>query len=82
MRLFIVKSEKWCFSVWGTGVRLRCFYLSMFPVQVDVVLLHSGELVLRLLELCLPDLDLLILPSHLQQGLHLVGPGQRLEVKF
>lgn len=60
--------------------RGRFAYLSVFPVQVSVVLLHSAEFVLGLLELCLPGLDLLILPGHLQQGLHLVSATQRSEV--
>lgn len=52
------------------------FYLSMLPVQVRVVLLYLAEIVLGLLELGFPSLDLLILPGHLQQGLHLVGTDQ------
>lgn len=52
------------------------FYLSMFPVQLRVVLLYLAEIVLGLLELGFPSLDLLILPGHLQQGLHLVGTDQ------
>lgn len=52
----------------------------MFPVQLSVVLLHSGEFVLDLLELGFPNLDLLVLPGHLQQGLYLVGTEQGSEV--
>ncbi len=52
----------------------------MFPVQLHVLLLHLGETVLGLLELGLPNLDLLVLPGHLQQGLHLVGTEEGSEV--
>lgn len=52
------------------------FYLRMFPVQLRVVLLDLAEIVLGLLELGFPSLDLLILPGHLQQGLHLVSTDQ------
>lgn len=52
----------------------------MFPVQLSVVLFHSGEVFLGLLELGFSGLDLLILPGHLQQGLNLVGTEQRSEV--
>lgn len=43
-----------------------CLYLSVLPVQLSVFLLHSGEVLLGLVELRLSGLDLLILSGHLQ----------------
>ena len=54
----------------------------MLLVQLVVVQLHFAEVVFGLLELGLPHLDLLVLPGHLQQGLHLVGTGQGSEVNL
>lgn len=60
----------------SSGVnKMEVYYLSVFLIQVCVVLLHPGEIVLGLLELALSNLDLLVLAGHLQQGLHLVGTG-------
>lgn len=52
---------------------MEVYYLSVFLIELRVVLLHSGKVVLGLLELRLSNLDLLVLAGHLQQGLHLVG---------
>lgn len=64
----------------GSRTRWRFVYLSVFLVQLRVLLLRSGEIVLGLLELGFPNLDLLVLPGHLQQGFHLVGTEQGSEV--
>lgn len=71
-------TRHWFIAEGWTGSRRRWgfVYLSMFPVQLCVVLLCLAEIVLGLLELGFPDLDLLVLPGHLQQGLHLVGTEQ------
>lgn len=60
--------------------RCRFVYLSMFFVQLSVVLFRSGEVFLGLHEFGFSDLDLLILPGHLQEGLHLAGAEKRSEV--
>lgn len=51
-------------------------YLHVLPFQVCVVLLHLVEILLGFQQLAFPRLDLLILPRHLKQGLHLGGTDQ------